>query len=235
MEFEKAKEAARIGNITQEYIDYLKYTYINEILKAENKKAANALVSYATFLNKRGINSDNYPIYLKILETNHKYAIDALLEGHDVENYLDCVVPNYYLIERIFNIFSIYKRNEIYKKTLRVLFGFLIKVYASPEEGYKLYQPTVADINNLGKLLNEEEDQDEELNRDILDILMYISELDKPHETDPEKKEIARQAGRIRSDFFDAKRKLELSITETILEKAEKVSLGIPPEYIYVD
>ena len=235
MDFDEIKEAAKIGNITQDYIDYLKYVYINEILKAENQKAANALVAYTTFLNKMGINSDNYPLYLKILETNNKYAIDALLDGYDVENYLDCVVPNYFLIERIFNVFSLYKRNEIYKKTLRVFFGFLIKVYASPEEGYQLYPPKISDINNLGKLLNEEEDQDEELNRDILDILMYISDLDTPHETDPEKKEVARQAGRIRSDFFDAKRRLEQSITETILEKADKINLGIPPEYIYVD
>ena len=235
MNFDEIKEAAKVGNITQEYIDYLKHVYINEIMKGDNPRASTALVTYATFLNKLGINGDNYPLYLKILETNNKYAIDALLEGHDLENYLDCVVPNYFLIERIFNIFSIYKRNEIYKKTLRVLLGFLIKVYTSPEEGYQLYPPTIADINNLGKLLNEEEDQDEELNRDVLDILMFISDLDTPHETDPDKKEVARQAGRIRSDFFDAQRKLEQSITETILEKADKVFLGAPPEYIYRD
>jgi len=235
MKFDEIKEAAKVGNISQEYIDYLKYIYINEILRAENKKAANTLVSYASFLNNLGINSDNYPLYLKVLETNNKYAIDTLLDKHDIENYLDCVVPNHFLIERIFNIFSLYKRNEIYKKALGVLFGFLIKVYASSEEGYQLYSPTIPDINSLGKLLNEEEDQDEELNRYILDILMYISDLDTPHETDPEKKELARQAGRIRSDFFDTKRRLEQSITEKVLEKAAKVSLGIPPDYIYVD
>ena len=37
------------------------------------------------------------------------------------------------------------------------------------------------------------------------------------------------------NDYFDTKRRLEQSITEKILEKADKVSMGIPPEYVYVD
>jgi len=235
MQYKEMIEAARIGNISKEYVDYLKYLYITEILKAQNPKAATALVSYATFLNKLGINSDNYPLYLKIIESNNKYAIDALLDGYNIENYLDCVIPNYFLIERIFNILKIYRRNEVYNKSLRVLFGFLIKVYKSPEEGYQLYQPTVADINNLGKFLDEELEQDEEINRDILDILMFISDLDRPHETELRKKEIARQADRIRSDFFDPNRSLTQSLTEVTLEKAEVVPLGVPPEFIYTD
>jgi len=235
MQYKELREAARIGNISKEYIDYLKYLYITEIQKTQDSKAATALVSYATYLNKLGINSDNYPLYLKIIESNNRYAIDALLAGYDIENYLDCIIPNYFLIERIFNIFKIYRRNEVYNKSLRVLFGFLLKVYKSPEEGYQLYQPTVADINNLGKFLDEKLDQDEELNRDILDILMFISDLDKPHEIDLGKKEIARQADRIRSDFFDPARSLTQSLTEATLERAEVISMGVPPEFIYTE
>jgi len=235
MDIDKLKSEAKIGKISNEYVNYLKSLYISKVLEGKTPKTVNVLVAYANFLNKSGINPDNYPLYLKILESNNKYAIDALLEGYELEKYLDCVAPNHFIIKSIFKIFSIYRRNEIYEKTLRVLFGFLIKVYNSPEEGYRIYPPSIADVNNLGKLLNEIEDQDDKLNRDILDILMYISDLDTPYETDNDKKDIARQSGRLRSDYFDNRRKLSQSLTEVMLEEAEKPSLGIPPDYTYTN
>lgn len=229
------KSEAKAGNISEEYISYLKHLFITEILDTKNERATTALMSYACFLNKSGINSDNYPLYLTILESNNKYAIDILLEGYQPEEYLDCVVPNHYIVESVFRIFSIYKRNEIYDKTLRVLFGLLIKVYKSSTEGYQLYQPTIPNVNDLGKILDESKDQDDELNRDILVILKFFGDLDTHFNDDPKKKEIARQSERIRSDFFDNKRRLEQSITEVMLEKEENVEMGIPPDYEYVN
>ncbi len=233
MDIDKLKSEAKVGDITEEYILYLKHLFITEILDTKNERATTVLMSYAYFLNKSGINSDNYPLYLTILESNNRYAIDLLIEGYEPEKYLDCVIPNHFIVENVFKIFSIYKRNEVYEMTLRVLFGLLIKVYISPEEGYQLYKPTIPNVNDLGKILDESKDQDDELNRDILDILMYLGDLDTHYTDDPVKKEIARQAGRIRSDFFDHMRSLEKSITEVILEKAEVVNMGTPPDYVY--
>ena len=233
MDIDKLKSEAKVGDIKEEYISYLKHLFITEILDTKNERATTALMAYAYFLNKSGINSDNYPLYLTILESNNRYAIDLLIEGYEPEKYLDCVIPNHFIVENVFKIFSIYKRNEVYEMTLRVLFGLLIKVYISPQEGYQLYKPTIPNVNDLGKILDESKDQDDELNRDILDILMYLADLDTHYTDDPAKKEIARQAGRIRSDFFDHMRSLEKSITEVILEKAEVVNMGTPPDYVY--
>jgi len=88
-------------------------------------------------------------------------------------------------------------------------------------------------VNSLGKFLDEERDQDWPLNRALLDVLACLSDLDAPHETDIEKKNVAAQAGRIRSDYFDHKRSLKQSITEVILEKAKDPKFGTPPDYIY--
>jgi hypothetical protein len=222
-----------VGRITGEEVAFLKHRFTNEILEGKTPTAAGALVSYAHFLNREGITSDNYPLYLSILESNNRYAIDAMLEGCELESYLDCVAANYCITGRIFNILHRYKRNQVYRKTLRVLLGYLMKTYASPEEGYQLYQVTIADVNDLGKILDETRDQEDPLNRDILDLLMYLSDLDTPHETDSQKKLVARQAARIRSDYFDSKRKLSQSITEAMLEKEEAVDLGQGPPYVY--
>jgi hypothetical protein len=234
MDVKTVQEEVSEGHVNDEYIFYLKNLFIEEIKKGESSRVTSALMAYAHYLNAEGINSDNYPLYLKILESNNKYAIDSMIEGHEAEHYLDVVTPNRYLVETIFSIFSSYRRNELYAKTLRVLLGFLLKVYEQAEVGWQVYQPSIADVNNLGKILDETKDQDDRLNRDILDVLMFLSDLDTHHETDPEKKEIARQSGRIRSDYFDNQRKLAQSITEVILEEADKVSYGIAPEYIYI-
>ncbi len=233
MDFEKLKKEAKVGHISEEYVDYLKFKFITEILESRSVASANSLWTYAYFLNKHGINSDNYPIYINMLASNNKYAIETLLEGHEPEKYLDCVAPNPYIVKATFATFAKFKSNEIYEKSLRVFLGFLYKVYASAQEGYQLYPPTIADVNSLGKFLDESRDQDYPLNRGILDCLGCLADLEAPHETDLVKRDVAAQAGRIRSDFFDAKRRLKQSITEVILEKAEKPTFGIPPEHIY--
>jgi hypothetical protein len=233
MDVQKLKEELKVGHVTEEYVDWLKHRFITEILEKQTAKAANALWTYASFLNKLGINPDNYPLYINLLSSNNRFAIDVLLQGHEPEHYFDCVVPNPFIIKSTFETFAELKSNEIYEKSLRVFLGFLIKVYTSAEEGYQLYPVSIAEVNSLGKFLNEDLDQDWPLNRAILDVLACFADLDAPHETDIDKKNLAAQAGRIRSDYFDHKRNLKQSITEVILEKAKDPTFGVPPDYVY--
>ena len=118
-----------------------------------------------------------------MLASNNRYAIDALLDGHDPEHYLDCVVPNPYIVKAVFETFTSLKANEIYEKSLRVFLGFLSKVYFAAEEGYQMYPVTLEHVNSLGKFLDKSQDQEWPLNRGILDVLAAIADLDKPHET----------------------------------------------------
>jgi len=233
MDLQKLQEDAKVGHISEEYVDFLKHRTITEILNASTASDATHLWAYASFLNHLGINPDNYPLYINMLASNNRYSIDILLAGHEPEHYLDCVAPNPFIVKSTFENFADFKSNEIYEKSLRVFLGFLYKVYRSAEEGYMLYPVTIAEVNSLGKFLVEDQDQDWPLNRAILDVLACIADLDMPHETDIDKRNVAAQAGRIRSDYFDHKRSLKQSITEVILEKAKDPKFGIPPEYIY--
>ncbi|MGO9411472.1 MAG: hypothetical protein ACLQCB_12065 [Spirochaetia bacterium] len=233
MDIQKIKDEVRVGNISPEAVDYLKHRAITEILEGKSVSAANALWAYASFLNRSGITADNYPLYLSMLASNNRHAVDALLDGHDPEHYLDCVVPNPYIVKAVFETFTSLKANEIYEKSLLVFLGFLSKVYFAAEEGYQMYPVTPEHVNSLGKFLDKSHDQEWPLNRGILDVLGAIADLDKPHEPDVKKRDVAAQAGRIRSDYFDNARRLNQSITEVILEKAKSPSFGIPPEHIY--
>ncbi len=233
MDFQKLKDEARVGHISEDYVHFLKHRTITEILDSTTPKGANALWAYASFLNKLGITPDNYPLYINMLASNNRFAVDALLAGHEPERYLDCVAPNPFIVKSTFQTFSELKSNEIYEKSLRVFLGFLYKVYASAAEGYQMYPVSIAEVNSLGKFLDESQEQEWPLNRGILDVLGAIADLDMPHETDIEKRNVAAQAGRIRSDYFDHKRTLKQSITEVILEKSKDPKFGTPPEYTY--
>ncbi|HET6450308.1 MAG TPA: hypothetical protein VFI08_03315 [Spirochaetia bacterium] len=233
MDVQKLKDEAKVGHISEEYVDFLKYRTITEIMESSTPRAANALWAYASFLNHLGITPDNYPLYIALLASNNRYAIDALLAGHQPERYLDCVAPNPYIVKSTFETFSELKSNEIYEKSLRVFLGFLYKVYASAQEGYAMYPVSIEEVNSLGKFLDESQEQDWPLNRGILDVLAAIADLDMPHEANVAKRNVAAQAGRIRSDFFDHKRSLKQSITEVILQKAPNPTFGTPPEYTY--
>ena len=45
MEIAKMKELAKVGNITEEYIEYLKNIFISDILRRENQQSVNALIA----------------------------------------------------------------------------------------------------------------------------------------------------------------------------------------------
>ena len=233
MNVEWMKKQWEIGIIEPEYIDFLKEAYLSDIMQGADTQAANALVAYAGFLNELGINSDSYPLYLEVIGTNNQTAVDVLLEGYETENYLDCVLPNHFIVEAFFRFLDAHRRNEVYQRILEVIAGFFVKVYRSTEEGYALHQPSIADVNSLGKFLDESKDQEDPLNRIILDVLQYLSLLEQPHEQDPGKLEIARQASRIRSDFFDNSHSLVESMTAVTLAQAENPTFGVKPDHVY--
>ncbi len=113
MDIQKLKEEAKVGRISEDYVDFLKHRTITEILESATPRAANALWAYASFLNQLGITPDNYPLYINLLASNNRYAIDALLAGHQPERYLDCVAPNPYIVKSTFETFAELKSNEI--------------------------------------------------------------------------------------------------------------------------
>jgi hypothetical protein len=233
-DIERQREDAHVGIIEPSYIEFLKNMYITNILNSRaDQIASTALVTYASFLNTEGINSDNYPLYIRVLLTNNKYAVDALVAGYDHETYLDCVQANKFIINNFIEILRKHKKNEVYQSILEVIFGFLMHVYNDQEAGYALYPVNISDVNAIGKFLDEKKDQDDVLNRSILDVLLYISKLDPVYETEVDKRNVARHAATIRSDFFDSTRSLINSMTAVILDTEANPEFGVPPEYYY--
>ena len=221
--------------MTKEVLNKLKNAYLLDIIKGEDLRASSAMVAYARFLNEQPLQYNFFPLYLNILESNNRYAIDALLKNYVPERYLQIiVVPNNYVIENIFRLFAKFLNKGMYEVVIRLFCGFLHEVYREPDAGIKYYIPTVSDVNNLSKFLYEEEDQEYPLNRVILDILSFISDLDTYTQKYESIIRVARQASRIRSDYFDNRRALVQSITEVILRKDASPQFGVVPDEYYI-
>lgn len=211
--------------------DRFKQEYLYGVLKCDDLRSASALHTYAAFLNKLPQQNDLLPLYLKVFQTNNQYAVDALLKDKDPWVFFDFVrIANPYVVDEIFVTFNTFKRNLTYHKTLQVFCRLLKRLYGTGRAGYDVYPLSIHELNSLAKYLDESKGQSDALNREILDILIGLSDLDRTNEVDISKSAIGKQASRIRSDFLDDKRTLHKSFPDLLLERDSKVDLGIQPD-----
>jgi len=219
----------------EEYHRFIQDT-MSKIIECKEVRSSSALYAYAKFLNKKTLCYEYTPLYLNILKTNNHYAINALMSGFVAAKFFNFIrVPNVYVLRSVFEIMGIYQKNVLSKQTLAAFCHFLSRVYRSSAEGYRVYQVTVADVNSLGKYLDEKKSQTYNFNRKILDILFFLSELDDGEDCGKEGMSVAQHSSRIRSDFFDQKRSLIRSMTEVFLEVSTDAGPGIKPEGAFID
>ena len=185
------------------------------ILGCRTTESVEAAITYAKFLSSIGITSENYPVFLKMLEIENHWVVDALIGERDPFLMLSPVQPNRYIVNRIFAMMTKWHKGGIYSKNLSVILGVLQSVYSSPKDGYRIYPLSIADLNALGKHLKKENGQDDPLNRVILEILDNLSELEGQGNTDQE--EVAIQASAIRNAFFDNRKQMEDVIPPVLL------------------
>ena len=185
------------------------------ILGCRTTESVEAAITYAKFLSSIGITSENYPVFLKMLEIENHWVVDALIGERDPFLMLSPVQPNRYIVQRIFAMMTKWHKGGIYSKNFSVILGVLQSVYSSPEDGYRIYPLSIADLNALGKHLKKENGQDDPLNRVILEILDNLARLEG--RGDSEFEEIAIQASAIRNAFFDSRKQMEDVIPPVLL------------------
>ena len=185
------------------------------IFGCRSTEAVEASITYAKFLSSVGITPENYPVFLKILEIENHWVIDSLVGDRDPFLLLSPVQPNAYIVGRIFAMMTRWHKGGIYSKNLSVILGVLQSVYSSPNDGYRIYAISIADVNALGKHLIKENGQDDPLNRAILEILAQLSELESSDKA--EIQEVAIHAQGIRNAFFDNRREMDEVIPPVLL------------------
>ncbi len=178
-------------------------------------EAVEAAITYARYLSSVGINPENCPVYLRMLEIENHWVIDALIGDRDPFLLLSPVQPNKFIVSRLFAMLTRWHKGAIYHKSLSVILGVLQSVYASSRDGYRIYPLRIADVNALGKHLNKGEGQDDPLNRVILEVLDKVAELEQVDE--PEMEEVAIHGAAVRNSFFDDRKEMDEVIPPVLL------------------
>lgn len=209
-------------------IAQIEYNLLKGVMGCRSQESVESAITYAKFLNSVGINNTNYPVFLKVLGVRNHYVIDSLLGTRDPFLFMSSIQPNYFIVATCFSFLAKYHKSEIYPKTLGIILGVFQATYNSPLDGYKIYPPTIADINSLGKHLIEEKGQDDLLNRSILDILDKLSELEGQN-VDEYMEDLAVHSHNIRNNFFDSTKKLVEVIPEVLLRQEPNLDPEVDP------
>jgi hypothetical protein len=199
---------------TELEVQTIEYSMLKGIIGCRSIEAVEAAMTYASYLNFTGITNGNYPVFLNILTVRNHHVIDALLGTRDPFLFMSSIQPNYFIVATCFSILTKYRKGEIYPKTLGIILGVFQAAYNSPFDGYKIYPPTVADVNALGKHLNEEKGQDDLLNRS---------------NTDEDMEDLAVHAHNIRNNFFDTTKRLVDVIPEVLLRTEPNLDKDVQP------
>ena len=213
---------------TEDEVQRIEYSLLKGILGTRSSEAVEAAITYASYLNFTGITNGNYPVFLNILTVRNHHVIDALLGTRDPFLFMSSIQPNYFIVATCFSILTKYRKGEIYPKTLGIILGVFQATYNSPLDGYRIYPPSVADVNALGKHLNEEKGQDDLLNRSILDILDKLSSLEGQN-VDEDMEDLAVHAHNIRNNFFDTTKRLVDVIPEVLLRPEPNLDKDVQP------
>lgn len=183
---------------------------------------------FANYLHYVGMTSANYPLFLRLLETNNRWIVDGLIGEQKADLLFSSLRPNYYLLNKAFQLLTSWHPGQIYNKVLLSVLGIIQSGFYKPDDGYRIYKLEISDINNLGKFLNEDYDQFEEVNEMILEILDKICGLGE-YVNDREKSVIAKHSYNIRIAYFDNTKSLLNIIPKVLLVKLDREESEIKP------
>ncbi len=218
---------------TEESILQVENQLLQEIIAAKTPEAAEAAVSYAEFLRDRGLNSENYPVFLKMLTTENRWVLDALIGSQDPFELLSSIPPNRYIVHKCFELLDRWPSRRIHPLTLAVALGVLRRSYSEPRAGFRLYPVRIADVNNLGRHLDEDKGQSYSQNRALLDILDDIGKLQGSGLDDTVDK-VARQAVKIQGFFFDSTRGLAGCLPHAVFATEDDRPAPQAPRRVFV-
>jgi len=221
-------------NWSRESIIDVENQLLQQMLASRTVESAEGAISYARFLRMSGLDTENYPVFLKMLEIENHWVLDELIGDSDPFLLLSTIPPNRYLVAKAFDLLTRWRPGGIYPKTLAIVIGILQNAFSSPKDGYKIYELSIADIDNLGKHLERDKGPADPQNRCILDILEKISQLMGLKWNDT-MEAVARQAMKIRNAFFDNTKMLEDVIPQVLIVRGDYRAEEVSPKMMFKD
>jgi len=186
------------------------------VILCSTPEQVDAAAALGQLISAQGMNSNNYLLFLTLLETNNPFVIDVLIGDRNPFLLFTPIKPNWYMLKESFRILAKYKGNELSEKALLALMGVVQNAYKTSKDGYKIYPLSMSDVYNIGKHLDKERDQLEPRNRLLLDILFDIYYVGIDSE-DRNTIRIGIKANDIRMAFFDHTKKMVDALPDVLL------------------
>ncbi len=202
---------------SEEELYKLQVDAVSRFMRADSPQAVEADIEFAGYLNAKGLDSDNYPLFLEVLRNENRYVTEALIGREKAFDLFTKVQPNPYIIEFCLRALRDYTPGGVHALTLEMIFGILYRAYHSAKEGNELYPLALEDVNAIGKFLDKTRDQNDPTNRFILDILADIAEYRSINNEDPVVDQNSSHATAIRNAFFDTRRTMTSVMPPEIL------------------
>jgi len=188
---------------------------ISSFLDKETPQSVETSVEFARYLHFRELNDKNYPLFLQLLLHKNDGVIDALIADGAPLNAFIKLQRNKKLVRAVFEMLKRLSINS-YPKALEALFGVIYRNYKQPMKGWELFEPTIENLNYVGKYLDKNRPQSDKINRIILDILGDIGELSSQEPEDKEIDRIGAHANKIRNAYFDNRDQMGKVIPESL-------------------
>jgi hypothetical protein len=207
---------------------------LHSIFSVETPEAVEATISFTRYLKRFGLDSENFPMFFKIVDITNHWVTDALIGEADPFSFFDSIPSNRFLVEKGFRMLSKWRAGGVYPKTLGIILGILKKAFGDPRDGYRIYPLSIADVDNLGKHLDPDGGQGDLYNQYILGILEKVNNLEGIDRSSP-MEAVARQAGKIRTTFFDVRKTLDQAIPEILTIRGNYCESEVRPNKLYVN
>lgn len=221
------------GAERQELLEVNRQIILQGITGTITSEQVESSAMFAAYLNHIGMSNKNYSLFLKLLETNNQWIVDALIGEKSPDLLFSSLKPNAFLIAKAFQLLTSWHPGQIYEKVLLAVLGIIQYGYYKPDDGYRIYQIEISDVNNLGKFLNEEYDQFQEVNETILDILDKLACLGE-YSNNKEKSIIAKHSFNIRISYFDNTKSLLNIVPKVLLVKLKREEREVKPSKEFI-
>jgi hypothetical protein len=213
----------------EEELYKLQVQAVSRFMKVDTPHAVEACVEFAKFLGAKGLDADNYPLFLELLKDENRFVIEALIGKEKAFDLFTRVQPNPYIVGFCFKTLRSYAPGGVQDMTLELIFGILYRSYHSAKEGHALYALSIEDVNAVGKFLDKGRDQNDSINRFILDILADIAEYRSINNEEPVVDKNSAHATAIRNAFFDKKRAMTSVMPPEILVRRKYEETLVKP------
>ena len=197
-----------IDSWNEEDIFELQANIVTSFLEKDTTQSVETSIEFAKFLHYRGLSIRNYPLFLEILPHKSEEVIDELIGSYTALTMFHKIQRNVGLVGACFDMLQRLTVNS-YQKVLEAVLGVFLTTYRHPLEGWELYPPSLAELNQLGKYLDKNKSQSNKINRIVLDILGSIGELSLQEHGREEIARVGAHANKIRNVYFDSRERMD--------------------------